>query len=170
MSRKKTRASEAADGTRVLVRNRRATHDYEIHETFEAGIVLVGSEVKSLRESNASIGEGYVDIRDGEAWLIGVKINEYPWAHQFNHDPLRNRKLLLHKREISRLATKVQQRGFTMIPLSIYLKDGKIKVELALATGKRLYEKREATREAEAQREIDRALKKSARRDDKASS
>src|SRR5690606_34030414 len=99
--------------------------------TIEAGVVLVGSEVKSLRESKASIADGYVDIRNGEAWLVGVTINEYPWANQFNHDPGRDRKLLLHRREIQRLAIKTQQRGFTLIPLSIYLKDGKIKVALA---------------------------------------
>lgn len=141
------------------MRNRKAHREYQIHETLEAGISLVGSEVKSLRESHGSIGEAYIDIRRGEAWLIGATIKEYPWANQFNHEPDRERRLLLHKREIARLAIKVQQRGFTLIPLSIYLKKGHIKVELGLATGKKLYEKRDATREADAKREIERALK-----------
>lgn len=147
------------DGVRVLVRNRRASHDYQLHETLEAGMVLVGSEVKSLRDAGATLTDAYAEIRGGEVWLLGAKIKEYPWANQFNHEPTRPRKLLLHKAEIRKLAVKTQQRGFLLIPLSIYLKDGKIKVEIALATGKKLYEKRDATREAEAKREMDRALK-----------
>lgn len=154
---KKTRS--APDGTKLLVRNRSAARDYQIHDTIEAGIVLVGSEVKSLREAHATIGEAHVQLRHGEAWLVGATIKEYPWANQFNHEPGRDRKLLLHKREIARLAIKVQQRGFTLIPMSIYLKKGRIKVQLALVTGKKMYEKREASREADAQREIDRAMK-----------
>ncbi|MCG8417817.1 MAG: SsrA-binding protein SmpB [Proteobacteria bacterium] len=157
--KKRHKVGVAPDGTKLLVRNRRATHDYQIHETIEAGMVLVGSEVKSLRDSHASIGNAYVEFRAGEAWLVGATIKEYPWANQFNHDPERDRKLLLKKREIRRFITRVEQRGFTLIPLSIYLKDGRIKVELGLASGKQLYEKRDASREADAQREIDRAMK-----------
>jgi len=149
----------ATDGTRILVRNRRAKHDYQLHDTFEAGIVLVGSEVKSLRDAGATLSDGYVDIHHGEAWLQGVKINEYPWANQFNHEPLRRRKLLLHRREIDRLAILAQQRGYTIVPLSMYLKGGKIKVEIATATGKRQYEKRDSAREADAKREIAQAMK-----------
>lgn len=147
------------DGVRVLVRNRRAAHDYQIHETVEAGLVLVGSEVKSLRDAAASIKEGFVVFRAGEAWLVDTKINEYAWSNQFNHEPKRDRKLLLHKREIRRLAVKCQQRGYTVIPLSLYLKNGKMKAELGLVTGKRLFEKRESNKAADARREIDRALK-----------
>lgn len=143
----------------MLVRNRRALHDYQIDETIEAGIVLVGSEVKSLREAHGNLNDAYAEIRNDEVWLNNAQIQEYPWANQFNHEPTRPRKLLLHKREIRRLAIKTQQRGFTLIPLAIYLNEGKIKVELGLAEGKKLYEKREATREAEAQRDIDRAMK-----------
>ena len=146
-------------GVRVLVRNRRAAHDYELLETVEAGMVLVGSEVKSLREGRATLGDGFVVFRNNEAWLTGVKIREYPWANQFNHDPERERKLLLHRHELKRLQTKCEQRGHTLVPIAIYLKDGKMKVELALAVGKKLFEKRDAKREADAKREIDRAMK-----------
>lgn len=157
--KKSSQKGSASSGNKVLVRHRKARREYEIHETLEAGISLVGSEVKSLRESHGSIGEAYIDIRRGEAWLVGATIKEYAWANQFNHEPDRDRRLLLHKREIGRLAIKVQQRGFTLIPLSVYLKNGRIKVELGLATGKKLYEKRDATREADAKREIERAMK-----------
>lgn len=159
MAKDKRPQQGSSDEVRVLVRNRRATHDYEIHETLEAGIVLLGSEVKSLRESNAALGDGYIDIYDGEAWLINAKINEYPWANQFNHEPTRKRKLLLHKREIVRLQAKVEQRGMTVIPLQVYLKNGKIKLEIGVATGKRMFEKREAAAAADARREIDRYMK-----------
>lgn len=160
MAKKQGSKQAASDGTQVLVRNRRASHDYQIHETVEAGIVLVGSEVKALRGSKGTLGDAYAEIQNGEAWLVGAQITEYEWANQFNHEPQRKRKLLLHKREIRRLTIKTQQRGFTLVPLSMYLKSGKVKVELALATGKKFYEKREAAREADARREIDRELKK----------
>ena len=159
MAKKQGTKKSAADATQFLVRNRRASHDYQIHETIEAGIVLVGSEVKSLRDARGSLTEAYAEIRGDEAWLVGAQINEYPWANLFNHEPTRRRKLLLHRRQIRRLGIKTQQRGFTLVPLSIYLKEGKIKVELALGTGKRFFEKREAAREADAKREVDRALK-----------
>ena len=157
--KKRQKPGSAPEGTKLLVRNRTAARDYQIHDTIEAGLVLLGSEVKSLREAHATIGDAHVQIRQGEAWLIGATIKEYPWANQFNHEPGRDRKLLLHKREIARLAIKIQQRGFSLIPLSIYLKNGRIKTQLALVTGKKLYEKRDATREADAKREIDRAMK-----------
>lgn len=163
MAKKQRTKSVIPDGARVLVRNRRALHDYEIEEAIEAGIVLVGSEVKSLREAHGNLNDAYAEIRNEEVWLYNATIQEYPWANQFNHEPTRPRKLLLHKREIRRLAIKTQQRGFTLIPLAIYLNEGKIKVELGLAEGKKQYEKREATREAEAQRDIDRAMKQRSR-------
>ncbi|RMH44970.1 MAG: SsrA-binding protein SmpB [Deltaproteobacteria bacterium] len=158
--RQRNAAADHADGHKVLVRNKKARHDYAIEETYEAGISLVGSEVKSLRESMASLTDAYAVIRGGEAYLVGARINEYPWANQFNHDPTRDRKLLLHKHEIRRLAVKTAQRGYALVPLAMYLKDGKIKVELGLGVGKRLYEKREAKREAEDRREIERAIKR----------
>ena len=159
MAKKQRTKSVIPDGARVLVRNRRALHEYEVEETLEAGIVLVGSEVKSLRDAHGNLNDAYAEIRNDEVWLNNAQIQEYPWANQFNHEPMRPRKLLLHRREIRRLAIKTQQRGFTLIPLAIYLTEGKIKVELALAEGKKQYEKREATREAEDQRDIDRAMK-----------
>jgi SsrA-binding protein len=163
MANKSSAKKDSRDGVRVLVRNRRAAHDYELLETVEAGMVLLGSEVKSLRDGRATLGDGHVVFRNSEAWLVGVKIREYPWANVFNHDPERERKLLLHKRELRRLQTKCEQRGHTLVPIAIYLKDGKMKVELALAVGKKQFEKRDAKREADAKREIDRAMK-SARR------
>ncbi len=144
---KRRKDASLPEGAKVLVRNRRATHDYAIEQRIEAGISLVGSEVKSLREGKASLQEGFAEIRNGQAWLVAVQINEYPWANQFNHEPTRERRLLLHKAEINKLAIKTRQRGYTLIPTAIYLKDGKIKVELALATGKRHYDKRQAERE-----------------------
>lgn len=152
-------AQKPPEGIKILVRNRKALHDFHIHDKVEAGIVLVGSEVKSLRDAKAVISDAHGEIRNGEAWIVGLKINEYPWANQFNHEVGRTRKLLLHRREIDKLATKTQQRGFTLIPLSLYLKNGKIKLEMALVTNKKEYDKRQAKREATDKRDIDRAIK-----------
>jgi SsrA-binding protein len=149
-----------SEGHRVLCRNRRAFHDYALEETHEAGIALVGSEVKSLRAARAALTDAHVVIRAGEAWLVGATINEYPWAHQQNHEPERDRKLLLHKHEIRKLGVKTEQRGYSLIPLALYLREGKVKVELGLGVGKRLYEKRESKREAEAAREIEQATRR----------
>ena len=139
---------------KALLRNRKARHDYEIDETIEVGVALVGSEVKSLREAAGSLVDAYADIRRGELWLIGAQINPYPWANQFNHEPFRDRKLLAHKQEIKRLATQVREKSYTLVPLEVYLKDGKIKIELALARGRRQYEKRDTKRAEEARREM----------------
>lgn len=159
MAKKKADA-KLPEGARSLVRNRRALHEFNIEERIEAGIVLTGSEVKSLREAHASMGDAYAIPRHGELWLIGMQINEYPWANQFNHEPMRDRKLLLHKREIKKLAVKTQQRGYTLVALGVYLNAaGKIKVELGLATGKQLHEKRQSAKEKQAQRDIDQVLK-----------
>ena len=149
---------KADDGLKVLARNRRALHDYAIEERLEAGVALTGSEVKSLRDQRATIGDGFVVLRRGEAWLVNVQIQEYPYAHQQNHEPMRERRLLLHRRELDKLDTRVNQRGYSLVPLSIYLKSGRIKVELGLGRGKKHYEKRESLKEAEAKREIDRAM------------
>ena len=140
---------------KVLLRNRKARHDYEIDETLETGIVLVGSEVKSLREAAGSLVDAYGDVRGGELWLVNAQINKYPWANQFNHEPIHDRKLLAHRQEIKRLATKVREKGYTLVPLEVYVKDGKIKVELALARGRRQYEKRDTKRAEEARREME---------------
>jgi SsrA-binding protein len=146
---------------KVIATNRKASHDFEIHDRVEAGVVLVGSEVKSLRDAKATLVDGWVEIKKGEAWLHGIQINEYPWANRFNHEVGRVRKLLLHKEQIAKLAIKTQQRGFTLIPLALYFKDGRVKVELALVTHKKQHDKRQAKRQAEDKREIDRAIKAS---------
>jgi SsrA-binding protein len=144
---------------KVVGQNRKATHEYTVHERIEAGIVLVGSEVKSLRDAKVTINEGWAHIERGEAWLEGISINEYPWANRFNHETKRKRKLLLNKAEISKLADKTKLRGYTLIPLSVYFKKGKVKIELALVTHKKLHDKREDKKLADDKREMDRAAK-----------
>lgn len=144
---------------KVIATNRKASHEFTIHERYEAGMVLVGSEVKSLRDAKVVIGDGWAEIKKGEAWLHGIQINEYPWANRWNHEVGRTRKLLLHKHEIDKLGVKTQQRGFTLIPLQLYFKDGRVKVELGLATHKKLHDKRQDKRAQDDQREIDRATK-----------
>ena len=146
-------------GEKVLCQNKKAFHQYFIEETFEAGIALQGTEVKSLREGQANLKDSYVQIKDEEAFLHNTHISPYPYGHQFNHDPERTRKLLLHKREIRRLFGKAQQRGYTLVPLKIYLKDGKIKIAIGLAKGKTLYDKRETLKKRSADREMEKALK-----------
>lgn len=153
-------AVKKPEAIKVVATNRKATHDFLIHERFEAGIMLLGSEVKSLREAKVTIADGWVEFRRGEAWLHGVQINEYKWANRFNHDVGRTRKLLMHRAELDKLQVKTEQRGFTLIPLSLYFKEGKVKVELALVTHKKQHDKREAKREADDKREIDRAMKR----------
>jgi len=144
---------------KVVATNRKAFHEYFISDTFEAGLVLVGSEIKSIRAGRVSLQDGYVSFEQGEAWLANVHIAQYDPASRQNHDPKRRRKLLLHRREIDRLAGKVQEKGFTVIPTRLYLKDGRAKVEIGLAKGKRLYDKREAIAKRDSQRQVDRALK-----------
>ena len=155
-----SKAPAAAAVIKVVAQNRKASHDYFIHDKLEAGVVLVGSEVKSLRDSKVTMSEGWAEIRKGEAWLEGVQINEYPWANRYNHELKRPRKLLLHKRELDKLWTRTQVKGFTLIPLAIYFKNGRVKVELGLCTHKKLHDKRDAKRESEDKREIDRAMKR----------
>ncbi len=148
---------------KTVATNRKATHDFQIHERIEAGMVLLGSEVKSMRDAKVTIADGWVEIRKGEAWLHGIQVNEYKWANQFNHEVGRVRKLLLHKHEIDKLGVKTQQRGYTLIPLSLYFKEGKVKVELGLVTHKKVHDKRDVKREADDKREIDRAMKQNRR-------
>lgn len=149
-------------GQKVVATNRKARHDYNIIETVEAGLVLWGTEVKSLREGRASLVDGYAFIDGGEAWLDAVHIPEYHQGTWTNHAPRRKRKLLLHKNEITKLSAKVKEGGYTLIPLQMYFLDGKAKVELALAKGKKDYDKRQALREKQDTREAQRAM--SARR------
>jgi SsrA-binding protein len=147
-------------GQKVIARNRRARHDYHIEDTYEAGLALTGTEVKSLRAGRASLADGFAQISDGEVWLHNVHIPEYSQGTWTNHTPRRIRKLLLHRSEIDRLVSKTQEQGLTLDPLSLYFKDGNVKVELALARGKRTYDKRQDLARRDAAREIDRALKR----------
>jgi SsrA-binding protein len=144
----------------VVARNRRARHDYHIEDVVEAGLVLTGTEVKSLRAGRASLTDGFGQVTDGEAWLHGVHIPEYTLGTWTNHEPRRTRKLLLHRKEIDRLANATRERGLTLVPLSLYFKDGRAKVEIALARGKRTYDKRHDLAERDAAREVDRALRR----------
>ena len=150
-------------GFKIVATNRKATHDYSIEDRFEAGIVLLGTEIKSIRAGQANLREGYVQIRGEELWLINTHIAPYDPAGRQGHDPLRSRKLLLHRKEIARLLGRVQEKGYTIIPLKIYLKNRRAKVEIALARGKRQYDKREAIAKREAGRQIERALKERSR-------
>jgi SsrA-binding protein len=144
--------------------NKSVSHDYLVLETFEAGLALVGSEVKSVRAGRVSLKESYGDVRNGEVFLVKCHISPYEAANIFNHDPLRERKLLLHRREIRRLAGKVQERGLTLVPTKVFIGDrGKVKLELALVRGKREHEKREAIKKRDADREIRAALKNRSR-------
>lgn len=144
----------------VIARNRRARHDYHIEDTVEGGLVLTGTEVKSLRAGRASLTDGFAQIEDGEVWLHGVHIPEYTQGTWTNHEPRRPRKVLLHRQEIDRWAAKTAERGLTIVPLALYFKDGRVKVELALARGKRTYDKRHDLAERDAAREVERALRR----------
>lgn len=144
-------------GPGTIATNRKARHEFHIEQTFEAGVSLVGSEVKSLRGGKASLQDSYAIVRDGEVLLHGVHIPEYPQASIQNHEPRRIRKLLLHSYEIARIAQKTQQQGYTLVPLRLYFKGPRVKVEIALARGKRTIDKRQAIAEREARREMDRA-------------
>jgi SsrA-binding protein len=152
------KAKEAED-IQSICRNKRAYHEYEIFDTLECGIVLTGTEVKSLREHAASLEEAYAKIDDGELWLIGSDIPEYTMGNRLNHKPKRSRKLLLHKREIEKFAGKASQQGYTLIPIRLYFKQGRAKIEIAVARGKKTYDKREVKKKAEAAREIRKAMK-----------
>jgi SsrA-binding protein len=145
-------------GRKLIAQNRRARHDYAIEDVYEAGLVLTGTEVKSLRAGQASLTDGYAVIKDGELWLQNVHIPEYTQGTWTNHEPRRARKLLLHRGEIARLVGKTREGGRTLIPLALYFKDGKAKVEIGLARGKKSYDKRVALAERQASREIEREL------------
>ena len=145
---------------KVIARNRRARHDYHILDELEAGLVLTGTEVKSLRAGRATLTDGFAELRDGELWLMGVYIPEYTLGTWTNHEPRRPRKLLLHRREIDRLASQISEQGLTIVPLALYFRDGRVKVELALARGKRAYDKRQDLARRDAAREVERALRR----------
>ncbi len=142
-----------------ITENRKARHNYHLEDKFEAGVVLKGSEVKSLRSGNANIKDSYAAIKNGEVFIFQLHISPYKFATHVSHDPLRTRKLLLHKKEIKKLYGKVHGKGYSLIPTRVYFKDGKVKIEIALARGKRLYDKREDIKRRDAKRELDRARK-----------
>jgi SsrA-binding protein len=146
-------------GERTIVSNRRAFHDYNVEERFEAGMALVGSEVKSLRDGHASLGEAYAQVKDGEVWLVGASIEPYKQAGMGGHDRTRDRKLLLHRREITEIRDGTDRKGYTLVPLRLYFKDGRVKIELGLGRGKNVADKRQAMAERDAKREVDRALR-----------
>ena len=154
----KDKGKEKKDEVKVLLRNRKARHEYHVEEEIEAGIELKGSEVKSLRDAKASLSDAYANVVGGQIFLVQMQINEYPQATYFNHAPKRERRLLLHKKEIEKYGVAVQQEGYTLIPLEVYLRTGRVKVKLGLCRGKQQHDKRQASRERDAKREIDRAL------------
>lgn len=148
-----------SSGVKVLASNRKARHDYIIEETMEAGIVLTGTEIKSIRAGRVNLQDSFAMIRNGEVWLIGAHIAPYTHGNRENHEPRRDRKLLMHRREINRLAGKIQEKGWTLVPLQIHLRGGKAKVELGIARGKKLYDKRESIAKRDYDREMQRAVK-----------
>ncbi|MDE0354960.1 MAG: SsrA-binding protein SmpB [Deltaproteobacteria bacterium] len=152
-------ASTKETAEKTVTVNRRARREYFIDESFEAGMVLLGSEVKSLRDGRANLADSYARVDKGQVYLVNSHISPYPAANMFNHEPTRPRKLLLHKREIMRLTGKVKERGLTLIPLKLYFKDGRAKVELGLARGKKLYDKRATVKEKMVRREMERSMK-----------
>ena len=158
MAKKARKAAGKKDGKQLIASNRKARHDYSILEVFETGVVLVGTEVKSLRAGQASLVDAYATVDDGEVWLRNMHIPEYLHGTWTNHEPRRNRKLLLHRRQIDMLVGKVRDGNLTLVPLSVYFTEGKVKVELALARGKQAHDKRQDLARRDAQREVTRAL------------
>lgn len=146
-------------GVKVVIQNRRARHDYHVIEKHEAGIELRGTEVKSLRAGHIVLKDAYADVSGGELFLVGVHINPYEQGTAWNHEPERKRKLLMHKREITKLGAQVAEKGYTLVPLSVYFKEGRAKVEIGLCKGKQTFDKRDTIRDREVKREIDRAMK-----------
>jgi len=144
---------------KIIAENRKARFNYFIEDTYEAGMVLTGTEVKSMRQGRANLKDAYARIKNGEVYVYQIHISPYPFAYYNNHEPLRVRKLLLHKREIKKLYAKVNEKGHTLVPLKLYFKDGKIKLELAVAKGKRKYDKRDTIKRRDEKRELDRARK-----------
>jgi SsrA-binding protein len=152
------RSKQTDEVVKVIARNRRAAHEYELLDRIECGIALVGTEVKTLREGHANLEDAYAKIEAGEVWLVGSEIPEYAMGNRLNHKPKRTRKLLLHRREIEKFAGKAAQRGFTLVPVRLYFKDGRAKVEIAVAKGKQTHDKRESLKKADATREMQRAI------------
>jgi len=148
-----------AKGEKLIADNRRARHDYHLLERYEAGLVLTGTEVKALREGKATLQQAYAEVREGEAWLLGLHVPEYVQGNRTNHDPDRSRKLLMHRHEIDKVYAQVREKGMTLVPTRLYFKDGRVKVELALARGKELRDKRRDIADRDARRQMERELK-----------
>jgi SsrA-binding protein len=155
----KAGSAEKTDNDGVIARNKRARHDYHILDTWETGIVLTGTEVKALRQGKATLTDAYGNVRDGEIYLLNLHVGQYEQGNVFNHEPTRTRKLLMHKREIRRLIGAVEREGLTLVPLDLHFKDGRVKVSLALAKGKKLHDKREDLRRRDDEREMARAVR-----------
>jgi SsrA-binding protein len=147
------------NGIKIVAQNKKARHDYFIEETYEAGIVLSGTEIKSIRAGRVNLKDSFARIKDGEVWLMNMHISPYEQGNRYNHDPTRTRKLLLHKREIGKLVGLTQEKGFSLIPLKIYLKNGFAKIDLAVAKGKKKYDKRQTLKEKDAKRQVEKAFK-----------
>ena len=161
MSKSKQQAGKGAEaGRKVVAKNRQALHNFFITDRFEAGLVLQGSEVKSLRDSRVSLGDAYAEVRGGELFLLKCHITPYSHASHFNHEPLRERKLLMNRREIDKLTIKLNERGYTLVPLAIYFKGGWAKVELGLAKGKKLHDKRDTVKDRDVKRDLAQELKR----------
>jgi SsrA-binding protein len=159
-AKKKKNADGEHDNERVIAQNRKARHNYTVLETLECGLMLVGSEVKSLRSGRVSLDEAYGRLRDGEVWLVGCDIPEYVEANRFNHAPRRARKLLLHRREIKKFASKAYEQGLTLVPLKMYFKEGLAKVLMGICRGRKAYDKRDAMKKAAANRDIQRIMRR----------
>jgi SsrA-binding protein len=157
---KKKKVDREHDNERLIAQNRKSRREYEVIDTLECGIVLVGSEVKSLRKGTLSLDEAYARVKDGEVWLIGCDIAEYVQANQFNHSPRRPRKLLMHRREIKKFASQAFEKGLTLVPLKMYFKEGRAKVLLGIGRGRKLHDKRERMKAASMKRDIDRAMRR----------
>ncbi|WP_283678117.1 SsrA-binding protein SmpB [Lentilactobacillus sp. Marseille-Q4993] len=155
MAKNKTKKND----DNLMAQNKKARHDYSIQDTYEAGIVLTGTEIKSIRDRRINLKDGFVQIKNGEAYMMNVHISEYANGNQFNHDPIRNRKLLLHKKEIKRLSQDTSDKGITIVPLKVYLKNGFAKVLIGVAKGKREFDKRESIKRRDQERQIDRVMK-----------
>ncbi len=159
MAKQQPKPDREHDNERVVSQNRSARHEYEVIDTLECGIMLVGSEVKSLRVGHVSLDEAYARMKEGEVWLVGCDIPEYVQANQFNHEPRRPRKLLLHRREIRKFASKAYETGLTLVPLKLYFKKGKAKLLLGVCRGRKLHDKREKMKKQSVQRDIQRAMR-----------
>lgn len=149
-----------SDNIIEIIRNKKARFEYEILDTFEAGVVLRGTEVKSIRQKKVNIQESYARIKDGEVYIVGMNVSVYEMGNRFNHDPLRERKLLMHKHEIKKLIGKLNEKGYTLVPLRMYIKNGKVKIELGLGKGKAVYDKKKSIQDRDMKRDMQRDIKK----------